>query len=53
MRSIFYLVEESLASQEGHSSMELIIQLVGWLVVWLGGWLVDRLVGWFVVWLVN
>jgi hypothetical protein len=35
LEEIFYLVEERLVSQEGLSSMELIIQLVGWVVGWL------------------
>jgi hypothetical protein len=42
MWSIFYLVEERLASQ-GHSSMELIIQLVGWLFGCVVGWSVGLL----------
>jgi hypothetical protein len=48
MRSIFYLVEKRLASQEGLSSRELIIHLVGWLVGCLVASFLGRLVGWLV-----
>jgi len=49
LRIFFYLDEERLGSQEGLSSMELIIYLFVWLVGWLFGWLV----GWMFAWLVG